>query len=412
MKARILRSPVPLPLVAAVLSLFPAGPSPAGEPGAGGAIKVVSSLPRQGSAQAQTTTIVNGIKMAIEECGEKVGEFRIVYEDWDDASAAKGAWDPTVEAANADRAIGDPDVMAYIGTYNSGAAAISMPKLNEADLLMVSPANTKAGLTKPGKGDPDEPDRYRPKGTVNYVRVVPADDIQGVVGADWAKRLGAKRVFVLDDREAYGKGIADIFEARAKEAGLEVAGHEGIDPKGTEFKSLMAKIAGLGVDLVYFGGTTQSGAGQLAKDLRAAGSTIRFMVPDGCRENAFIEAAGKENLEGTTFVTSPGVPPKQQTGKGREFVERYRERFHGEPEAYAIYGYEAAKVVLEAIRLAGKKDRNAIRAACLTIKDFDGALGKWSFDPNGDTTLTTWSGEAVKGGDFEFVEVLGAEGTK
>ena len=107
--------------------------------------------------------------------------------------------------------------MVYIGTYNSGAAKISMPILNQAGLLMISPANTWPGLTKPGKGDPGEPEIYRPSGKSNYVRVVPADDLQGPLGADWAKELGVKTVYVLDDNEVYGKGIATLFTRRCQE---------------------------------------------------------------------------------------------------------------------------------------------------------------------------------------------------
>ncbi|HXX93973.1 MAG TPA: branched-chain amino acid ABC transporter substrate-binding protein, partial [Planctomycetota bacterium] len=232
-------------------------------------IKIVSSLPRTGSARGQTDTIVNGILMAIEEAGSKVGAFAIKYEDLDDATAAAGMYTPEKEAANADQAIKDPDVMVYIGTYNSGAAKVSMPKLNQASILMISPANTATGLTKPGKGDAGEPEVYRPAKKVNYVRVVPADDIQGVVSADWAKKLGLTKVFILDDRDVYGKGIADLFQAHAEEIGLKVLGREGIDAQAQEFKPLMTKIKAAGPHLVYFGGTTQSKAGQLVKDMLA-----------------------------------------------------------------------------------------------------------------------------------------------
>ncbi|HVR84840.1 MAG TPA: branched-chain amino acid ABC transporter substrate-binding protein, partial [Planctomycetota bacterium] len=209
-------------------------------------IKIVSSLPRTGSARGQTDTIVNGITMAIDEANHKIGPFTITYEDLDDATAAEGKWTAEKEAANADQAIKDPDVMVYIGTYNSGAAKVSMPKLNQAGILMVSPANTWPGLTKPGKGDPGEPEKYRPSGKINYVRCVPADDIQGVVSAEWAKKLGLLKVFILDDREVYGKGIADLFQARAEEIGLKVLGHEGIDSNAQEFKPLMTKIKAAG----------------------------------------------------------------------------------------------------------------------------------------------------------------------
>ena len=117
-----------------------------------------------------------------------------------------------------------------IGTFNSGAAKISMPKLNDAGLAMVSPANTAAELTKPGMGDASEPAIYRPSGKVTYFRVVPADDIQGAAGAQWAKDLGAKRVYVLHDREVYGQGVASVFKASAVKLGLDVVGFEGIYP--------------------------------------------------------------------------------------------------------------------------------------------------------------------------------------
>ncbi|MBI1901577.1 MAG: branched-chain amino acid ABC transporter substrate-binding protein [Planctomycetia bacterium] len=391
---------------------LPFGCSDNGGGGGGGnpnVIKIVSSLPRTGSANAQTGTIVNGIKMAIDEVGGKVGDFTIVYEDWDDATPQRGNWDPSVEAGNADKAIKDPDIMAYIGTYNSGAAKISMPKLNKVSLLMISPANTAVGLTKPGKGEPNEPDVYRPSGKINYYRVVPADDIQGVVGAEWAKELGAKRVFVLHDRELYGKGVADIFKKRAEEIGLEVVGYEGIDVKATNYTPLASKVNGTTPDLVYFGGTTQSNGGQLAKDLRSSGFSKMLMAPDGCVEMAFIESAGAQNVNGNTYATFGGLPADRLTGKGAEFYKKYKEKYNTEPEVYSVYGYESAKVVLAAIAKAGVKDREAILKAVGEIKEFDGALGKWSFDANGDTSLTTMSGQIVKDGKWEFVKVLGGE---
>ena len=371
-------------------------------------IKIVSSLPRTGSANAQTGSIVNGIQMAIEEVGGEVAGFKLTYEDWDDASPQRGNWDPAVEAANADKAINDPDVMVYIGTYNSGAAKISIPKLNKSSLVMISPANTYPGLTKPGKGEPNEPDIYRPTGKINFFRVVPADDLQGAVGAEWAKRMGVTTTFVLHDRELYGKGIADIFMQTAEKIGVTIKGYEGIDVRASNYKALATKIKAENVDLVYFGGTTQSNGGQLTKDLRAAGYTGKVMVPDGCVETAFIESAGLENLT-EAYATFGGLPADKLTGKGAEFAAKYRTRYNIEPEAYAVYGYECAKVAIEAIKRAGKKDRQAILEAVAATKDYDGALGVWSFDGNGDTSLSTMSGLTVREGRFDYVETLRVE---
>jgi branched-chain amino acid transport system substrate-binding protein len=371
-------------------------------------LKIVSSLPRTGSANAQTTTMVNGIKMAIDEIGASIDGYTVQYEDWDDASPQRGNWDPQVEATNANKAVKDKSIVGYIGTFNSGASKISMPILNKEGLVMVSPANTYPGLTKPGTGEKNEPKVYRPSGKINYFRVVPTDDLQGSVAAEWAKELGATKVFILHDRELYGKGIADVFQKHGKEIGLEIVGYEGIDAKAANYKSLVTKIQASGAQLVYFGGTTQNNAGQVAKDLRAGNVSAPFMVPDGCFETAFIDAAGAENLNGKTYITFGGLPADKLTGKGAEFRAAYIKKYGTEPEAYAAYGYEAARVLLDAIDRAATKDREAIRASVAATKDFVGALGTWSFDENGDTTNRIMSGQTVTDGKFEFVKVLGA----
>lgn len=377
-----------------------------------GTIKIVSSLPRTGSAKGQTDTIVNGIKLALDQAGYKVGGFKIEYQDLDDATAAAGQWDAQREKANAESARDDKDVMVYIGTYNSGASKISMPILNHAKLLMISPANTYPGLTKPNLGAKEEPGVYRPSGTVNYFRVVPTDDLQGPLGARWAKEMKVRSVYILDDNELYGKGLADLFEAECKdpEVKIRVTGRESIDTKAQDFKALMLKIAGAKPNMIYFGGTTQTKAGQLAKDMVSAGLNVPMMVPDGCYENAFIESAGADVLNGRCYVTFGGLPPSElikKGGKSKAFVDAYEAKFGKVPdEAYAAYGYECGLVALEAIRKAGVKNREAIVAAAASLKNFEGALGTWSFDANGDTSMKTMSGSVVKDGKFQFVKIL------
>ncbi len=381
-----------------------------------GKITIVSSLPRTGNARQQTDSIVNGIKMAIDEVDGRVGDFEITYRDYDDATASAGEWTQDQEAANANRAAADPNVMVYIGPYNSGAAKTSIPILNAAHLLMISPACTGVWLTKPNPDNPHELENYRKEG-INFVRVVPTDDVQGPLGAEWAKQMGMKRVFVLDDNEVYGRGLAKLFADHCDEIGLEVVGQDSIDAKALEFRSLMTKIKSKDPDLIYFGGTTQTKGGQIAKDMVAVGLRAKLMAPDGCMETAFIEAAGPENVNDRCFITFGGIPAEAFENATREFIEKnksakdfvdaYQKRFGRLPEAYAIYGYEAAKVALEAIRRAGKKDRTAIVAACLGIKDFHGALGTWSFDANGDTTLKKLSGNTIENGKFVFKKLLG-----
>jgi branched-chain amino acid transport system substrate-binding protein len=402
--------------IVSAISLAAALAGAAAPPQQGKTLKIVSSLPRTGSANAQTTSMVNGIRMAIEERGGEVDGFAIAYEDMDDASPQKGNWDPQVEAANAKKAIADAEVIGYVGTYNSGAAKVSMPMLNKAGLVMVSPGNTHTGLTKPGMGEPNEPAVYRPTGKITYFRVVPADDIQGAVACEFIRTdLGAKKVFVLHDRELYGKGIADVFRKSAEASGMQVVGFEGIDPKASNYRSLVTKIRAAGAEAVFFGGTTQTNAAQVLKDLRAGGAKVPFVSPDGTFERAFIEAAGKDNVtkeRGGVYITFGGLPSDQLTGLGADFVKRYKAK-HGElPEAYAVYGYEAARVLLDAIDRAESKDRASVIAAVAATKDFTGALGTWSFDANGDTTNRMMSVNTIENGEFKFVKAVGGAPSK
>lgn len=371
-------------------------------------IKIVSSLPRTGSAQGQTDTMVNGIKMAVDEYGGEIAGFKIDYADWDDATAAAAEWTAEAETANAQKAVADKNVMAYIGPYNSGAARISMPILNVEGVVQVSPAATWPGLTKPGYA-PGEPDIYRPGKTITFCRVVPTDDVQSLIGAAYARdELKAKTVYLLDDTQVYGKGVADLFEKVAKELGLAVLGRASINEKATDFRALMEKVSNAKPGLVYFGGTTQTKGGQIAKDMVSAQLKCPLMVPDGCYEKSFITSAGPENVNGRCYATFGGRDPSKLAGAGKTFVDNYKAKHGAMPEAYAIYGYEAAKVILEAIKKVGKKDRDAIRAAVLATKDFDqGAIGGWSFDANGDTTEAKFTVSRVEGGDFKPVKEYG-----
>jgi branched-chain amino acid transport system substrate-binding protein len=389
-------------------------PGATGGTGAKGTIQIWSELPRQGSSKGQTDTIVNAIKLAIEERGGAVDGWTINYVDQDDSTAEAGAWTPERATALATEASTTADLVAYIGTFNSGAAKIVIPVLCKAGIAMISPANTYPGLTKPGKGEPGEPAVYYPDGcTHNYYRVVPADDLQGQVGADWAKELGATKVYVIDDSQVYGKGIADVFDAAAEAAGMEVLGHDQITGKETDYKSLAEKIKGMAPDLVYFGGITQQNAGQLWRDLRAAMGDVMLMGPDGIYEDAFLTAAG-EAAEGT-YLTFGGTTADQYTGAAAEFRDKYNAEYPSNPiQVYTIYGYEAATVVLNAIDTASKAGatdiaglRTGTLKALSEVKDYPGVLGTWSFDANGDTSLLTFSGTQVEGGEFTFQKVLG-----
>jgi branched-chain amino acid transport system substrate-binding protein len=282
-----------------------------------------------------------------------------------------------------------------------------MPLLNEAGLLQVSPAVTHTGLTKKDASDPNEPGVYRPTGKITFGRVCPADDTQGPLAADFLKdELKKNTVFILDDKELYGQGVANLFQRRCEAIGIRVLGRESINTSQNEFRSLMITVKAQKPDAVYFGGTTQSKGGQIAKDMKDAGLDCPLIVPDGCYELAFITSAGEDNLK-NCYVTMGGIDTSALTGSGAEFVKKYKTNYGKDPEAYAVYGYEAAKVILEAIKTVGRKDRAEILKTCLGTKDFDkGALGKWGFDENGDISIQNMTISKVEGGKFKPVKIV------
>ena len=401
-------------LAAAALFAFVACSGTGGGGGDKGTVEIWSSLPRQGSNKAQTDTVVNAIKMAIDEVGGKVGGYTVTFSDKDDSTAATGQWDEATEIKNANDAVANGNVISYIGTFNSGAAKLAIPILCKAGIVMTSPANTYPGLTKAGKGEANEPDVYYPDGcTRNYTRVVPADDLQGRAGALWASQLGVTKAYVLDDTQLYGKGIADVFAAEAPGFGVEVLGRDGIDGKATDYKALAEKVKATNPELVYYGGITQNNAGQLWRDLRdALGPDVKLMGPDGIFEGEWLEAAG-EAAEGS-YITFGGVPPDQMTGAGKTFIDAYAAKYPDAPaEAYTAYGYEAAKVVLAALERAAATnpaDVNALKAEMIkqvfATKDYAGVLGNWSFNAEGDTSLTDMSGNIVTDGEFKFDKII------
>jgi branched-chain amino acid transport system substrate-binding protein len=407
-------------LVLTSVLLSACGPAAQAPAASGGTIKIVSSLPLTGASLTQNDSIVKSIRLKLKQINNTAcdGKYKIVYESKDDASAALGKWDPAVETENASKAVADKSVIAYIGTFNSGAAKLSIPILNKADVVMVSPANTYAGLTKPGKGDAKvgEPDVYYPNGKRNFVRVVAADDIQGAVAANWSKSLGVTSVYILDDGELYGKGVADVFNATATKIGLKVLGQESIDPKAADYKALMTRIAALKPDEIYVGMIVDNNGAQLLKDkVGALGDNVKvkFMGPDGMQTQALIDGAGADVAEGA-FATVGGIPTDQLPAAGQQYLKDYAAEYGPTNEPYAVYGYDAAGAVItgiEAVCKAGgdPTNRAAIRDAVMSIKNYSGALGTWSFDANGDTSLTDMTGYVVKNGKFEPAGTFKAE---
>src|SRR5215212_2470252 len=368
------------------------GEEQGGEGGGGPTATIVSDLPLQGSARARQETIVNAITLALEERNYMAGDVQIEYISQDDATAQAGKWD------------------------EARCAAIEIPILNQAGLAMVSHGNTAVGLTKPS-GEPGEPERYYPTGNRNYTRVIVADDKQARAAAAWMRDEGIQSVYIIDDQETFGVGIADQLQQSAEALGIQVLGREGIDPNAANYRPLMAQIAQLNPDAIYFAGITDNNAGQIAIDKVGAGMSnedVMFMGSEGIFEQAFLDAAGGA-AEGS-YITFSGLPASELPGRGQEFVERYQERFpDSELDALTAYGYEAANVLLDAIENAynvdGEVTREGVLRELFATRNYEGVLGTWSFDENGDTTLSELSGHRVRNGEFEFDRVLTAEAT-
>jgi branched-chain amino acid transport system substrate-binding protein len=415
---RKVRRGVSLAVLAAVTALLVIGcGGGGGQGGSGGGggggqtVKIVSDLPLQGANRAQTTTMVNAIEMAIEERGGKAGSATIEYESLDDATAQAGQWDEAKCAENAQTAAQDEEVVGWIGPFNSGCAAVEIPILNEAGLGMISPANTYIGLTKPG-GEPDEPEKYYPTGERNYTRVIVADDEQGQAGALLMEEEGVESVYILDDKETYGKGLADQTQKSAEELGIQVVGREGIDGSAANYRSLMNKIARVDPDAIYFGGIIENNAGQLLKDKVGAGMSnddVLFIGPDGIFVDTLLSQAG--NAAEGAYITFGGLPESELTAKGQQFVQDYESQHDDAVQPYTAYAYEAANVMLDAIERASKEGevtREAVLQQIWATEDFDGVLGTWSFDEDGDTSLTELSVQQVENGQFEYQRTIDA----
>jgi len=228
---------------------------------AGGTVDVYSSLPLQGASKDQTGAMVQGIRLALEQAGGKAGNFTVNYQPLDDSTAQAGNWDPGQTAQDARKAAQDPKTVYYIGEFNSGASAISIPILNQAGIPQVSPANTYVGLTtnEPGSAK-GEPDKYYPTGKRTYLRIVPRDTIQAAALLTVMKQDGCKKVALANDKDTYGQGLAKLVELQAPKVGVSLTPDVGIDKTASNFRSVASQFKSEGADCFLFAGVTANGA--------------------------------------------------------------------------------------------------------------------------------------------------------
>jgi branched-chain amino acid transport system substrate-binding protein len=379
--------------------------------GGGKTLTIYSSMPLQGASSPQTKAIVNGMKLALEQAGGKAGKHTIKYVSLDNSTAQAGSWTPEATQSNARKAALDDTTAVYLGEFNSGAAAVSIPILNEAGVPQISPANTAVGLTvkEPG-ATAGEPDKYYPSGQRTYARIAIRDSIQAPALLSVMKEDGCTKVELTNDKEVYGAGLAQAIEAAAGDYGLEIVANDAIDKNAPNYRSLAQSAATAGADCFVFSGITSNNAGQLYKDFAAAIPDAKLYGPDGVCESGFVDPAkgGIPASVGARFkCTSPSLPESELPPEGQAFYKTYAEKYGDKsPDPYAIYGYEAMRLALDAIQRSGTGEKADILKALFETKDRRGVLGTYSIDKNGDTTLTDRSLDAVEDGKLTFVKVV------
>jgi branched-chain amino acid transport system substrate-binding protein len=369
---------------------------------------IASDFPLQGANRALTTEMADAIEYMLEQQDWKAGETVLGYQSCDDSTAQAGSWDSAKCSSNGRAYANNASVVGVIGTFNSGCAKLVIPIANRESLAMVSPANTYPGLTEGGPGtEAGEPDNYYPSGTRNYARVVWNDQFQGAANAQYAKELGLKKVFILNDGETYGLGIATLFSDYAKKLGIQILGNQKWDKKASSYESLASKISSSGADAVFLGGIVCNNGGKLIKDIKAGAPKVQLLGPDGWTPiSATIEGAGAAAND--MYITQPGVPVDQLKGAGKEFVDGFTEAEGKAPNPYTAYAAQAAQVLLAAIEKGGT-DRAAVSSALFETDVTDGIIGSFQIDENGDTTLGLVSVYQVKSGEETYVKSVTPE---
>ncbi len=268
---------------------------------------IVSDLPRQGGSRLQTDQMTEAIRFILEQNNWQAGDVSLAYQDCDDATAQAAKWDPGKCSQNGNAYAENEKVIGIIGTFNSGCAQVIIPIANQAPggaIPMISPANTLVNLTASGPGIPeDEPDKYYPTGTRNYARVAPPDKFQGAAVAEFAVDQGIESVYILNDRESYGLGVATNFRNAAEHLGIEVSGFEAYDPTSSSFEALFRGIGQTNPDAVFVGGLIDENAGQLIED------KVKVLGPNSRRRQA---AASRRLHDGRDLRPGRGWNARRQ----------------------------------------------------------------------------------------------------
>lgn len=332
-------------------------------------IKIATQTPLSGGSAIIGESIRLGAQLKLEEETEKFKElgYTLQLESYDDQS------DPKKGVSNANIIGADESILAVVGHYNSGVAIPSSEVYDKYKLAMITPGATAVDVTERGLK------------TVN--RIVERDDGQGPAAAKYAvESLGAKKIFIIQDKTAFGTGVAEAFRGAAENLGAEIVGFEGITVGEKDFNGVVNQVLSKKPDVVYFGGI-YSEAGIIIKQAREKGIDVPFMGADGMDSSGLVDIAGEAVKN--TFITSV-AGESTATEAGKKFVEAYKAAFNKDAEAFSVYGYDTMGVILQAIETAindngGKvPTREKVAEAIRATKDYQGALTNVTFDEKGD----------------------------
>jgi branched-chain amino acid transport system substrate-binding protein len=377
----------------------------------GNQLAIYSSLPLQGPSAPTSAQIVGGEKLALAQAGGHVGPFKVGYASLDDANPADGNPSPSATATNAKTAAQDTSTIAYLGDLGSAGTALSLPLINAAGILQVSPESPYIGLTSSLDAGQDEPGRFYPTAHRTFARLQPGDAVQAAAQAQLMRSLGVKSVFVIDDQDPFEVPLATIAASDATQAGIVVAAHDSIaTPAGASFPGEVEKVLRSGAQAVLFAGGGGPGAVALWRALHAAAPHLLLLGTSAMTGEAFTSQIGE--AAASTYLTTPILAPALYPPSAQRVLAEYRRRFGGEAGPYVLTGYEAMSAVLAAIRAAGARgnDRQRVIEEFFAIRNRASVLGRYSITPSGDTTLSRFAVDRVVGGKAVFAHALDLAG--
>jgi branched-chain amino acid transport system substrate-binding protein len=349
---------------------------------------------------------VDAERMSLAEAGARIGRWRVRYVALDSADPKTGAWAPEVVSANARNAAQDKTTIAYLGEMDTGASAVSIPILNEPGILQVSPSDTVAGYTRRG-ANPGEPEKYYPARDRTFARLVPPDDIQAAAQVSLMQDAGVKNVFVINDGALYGRTLALGVGRAAMRAGTAIADRKTIDPGRTDPVKLGQDIVSSGADAVFFGGVPQDDSAVLLGQIARAAPTVKLYVPNALAVPAVTSALDKA-AQAKVSLTIPTLGLRNYPPAAAQFYRRFRDRYGREPTLYAIFGYEAMRVVLASIRAAGADGnrRDLVTERLLGSSQRGTVLGDYRISATGDTSIRVYGAYRLRDGLPAFARVV------